>query len=193
MLGSDARVYVMDFDRHAESVVRRRGAFSEAGEEKLVSSSATDVNLPLCELFLGDVPRKSHGPLPEESLVGICITDKADSVQRPAIVHFPRVISAGFEPTIDDVVVPDLVIASAKLDVIDSPLKNLDVGGLDKDNIKDNFFKYLIHASDSGQMIIIENTNNFTMTEELKEKANVIEFTHGTKEGRYGFLYDYHD
>lgn len=77
--------------------------------------------------------------------------------------------------------------------VIDSPLKNLDVGGLDKDNIKDNFFKYLIHASDSGQMIIIENTNNFTMTEELKEKANVIEFTHGTKEGRYGFLYDYHD
>ena len=77
--------------------------------------------------------------------------------------------------------------------VIDSPLKNLDVGDLDKANIKDNFFKYLINASDYGQMIIIENTNNFTMTEELKEKANIIEFTHGTKEGRYGFLHDYHD
>lgn len=77
--------------------------------------------------------------------------------------------------------------------VIDSPLKNLDVGDLDKANIKDSFFKYLIEASRNGQMIIIENTNNFTMTEELRQNANVIEFTHGTKEGRYGFLFDYHD
>lgn len=77
--------------------------------------------------------------------------------------------------------------------VIDSPLKNLDAGDLDKDNIKDNFFKYLIHASNYRQMIIIENTNNFTMTEELRQNANVIEFTHGTKEGRYGFLLDHHD
>ena len=77
--------------------------------------------------------------------------------------------------------------------VIDSPLKNLDVGDLDKANIKDSFFKYLIEASRNGQMIIIENTNNFTMTEELKERANIVEFTHGTKEGRYGFLQDYHD
>ena len=77
--------------------------------------------------------------------------------------------------------------------VIDSPLKNLDVGDLNKDNIKDGFFKYLIEASRSGQLIIIENTNNFTMTEELKEKANVIEFTHDENVGRYGFLLDYRD
>lgn len=77
--------------------------------------------------------------------------------------------------------------------VIDSPLKNLDVGDLNKDNIKDGFFKYLIEASRSGQLIIIENTNNFTMTEELKKKANVIEFTHDENVGRYGFLLDYRD
>ena len=77
--------------------------------------------------------------------------------------------------------------------VIDSPLNNLDVGNMDKDNIKNNFFKYLIHASNYGQMIIIENTNNFTITEELKEMANIVEFTRGTKEGRYGFLLDYQD
>ncbi len=77
--------------------------------------------------------------------------------------------------------------------VIDSPLKNLDVGDLNKDNIKDGFFKYLIEASRSGQLIIIENTNNFTMTEELKEKANIIEFTHDENVGRYGFLLDYRD
>lgn len=77
--------------------------------------------------------------------------------------------------------------------VIDSPLKNLDIGDLIKDNIKDNFFKYIIEASRNGQLIIIENTHNFTITEELKEKANVIEFTHNTTQGRYGFLLDYHD
>ena len=77
--------------------------------------------------------------------------------------------------------------------VIDSPLKNLDVGDLNKDNIKDNFFKYLIEASKSGQLIIIENTNNFTITDELKEKANIVAFTHDDNIGRYGFLLDYHD
>lgn len=77
--------------------------------------------------------------------------------------------------------------------VIDSPLKNLDVGNLNKDNVKDSFFKYLIDASRSGQLIIIENTNNFTMTDELKKKANIIEFTHDNDIGRYGFLLDYHD
>lgn len=77
--------------------------------------------------------------------------------------------------------------------VIDSPSKNLDIGNLEKENIKDMFFKYLICASRSGQLIIIENTNNFTMTDELKEKANIIEFTHDNDVGRYGFLLDYRD
>lgn len=77
--------------------------------------------------------------------------------------------------------------------VLDSPLKNLDVGVLDRDNIKDRFFRYLTEASRLGQLIIIENTNNFTMTDELRQNANVIEFTHGAKEGRYGFLLDHHD
>lgn len=77
--------------------------------------------------------------------------------------------------------------------VIDSPLKNLDVGDLIENNIKDNFFKYLLESSKSGQLIIIENTNNFTITKELKEKANIIEFTHNKYKGRYGFLFDYHD
>ncbi len=77
--------------------------------------------------------------------------------------------------------------------VIDSPLKNLDIGELDEDNIKDNFFKYLIEASNNCQIIIMENTNNFTLTEELRKKANIIEFTRNLKPGRYGFLLDYHD
>lgn len=77
--------------------------------------------------------------------------------------------------------------------VIDSPLKNLDVGNLEKENIKDMFFRYLLDASRSGQLIIIENTNNFTMTDELRENANIIEFTHDDNMGRYGFLLDYRD
>lgn len=77
--------------------------------------------------------------------------------------------------------------------VIDSPLKNLDVGELDGQNIKDNLFRYFIEASKKGQLIVIENTNNFTMAEELRERANIIEFTHGYKKGRYGFLLDYRD
>ena len=77
--------------------------------------------------------------------------------------------------------------------VIDSPLKNLDVGNQEKENIKDMFFRYLIDASRSGQLIIIENTNNFTMTDELREHANIIEFTHDDNMGRYGFLLDYRD
>lgn len=77
--------------------------------------------------------------------------------------------------------------------VIDSPLKNLDVGDLDKDNIKNNFIKYLVNASKNGQIIIIENTNNFSITKELKENANIIEFTHDVNLGRYGFLLDYYD
>lgn len=31
------------------------------------------------------------------------------------------------------------------------------------------------------------------MTDELKEKANIIEFTHDNDVGRYGFLLDYRD
>lgn len=77
--------------------------------------------------------------------------------------------------------------------VIDSPLKNLDVGNLNKGNIKDSLFRYLIDASRNGQLIIIENMNNFTMTDELKENANIIEFTHDDDMGRYGFLLDYRD
>lgn len=77
--------------------------------------------------------------------------------------------------------------------VIDSPLKNLDVGNLEKENIKDMFFRYLLDASRSGQLIIIENANNFTMTDELRENANIIEFTHDDNMGRYGFLLDYRD
>ncbi len=48
-------------------------------------------------------------------------------------------------------------------------------------------------AAEGSQIIVIENTNNFSMTSILREKANVIEFTHKADEGRYGFLLDYRD
>lgn len=77
--------------------------------------------------------------------------------------------------------------------VIDSPFKNLDTGETDENGIKGCFLRYLLEASKTGQIIIIENTNNFILPDDLKNKANIIEFTHGTKEGRYGFLLDYKD
>lgn len=75
--------------------------------------------------------------------------------------------------------------------VIDSPLKNLDVGNITNNfnNIKDNLFKYFLKAT-INQLIIIENTQNFNLTNELKEKANIIEFTHQKDNERYGFLLD---
>lgn len=48
-------------------------------------------------------------------------------------------------------------------------------------------------AAEGSQIIVIENTNNFSMTSTLREKTNVIEFTHKADEGRYGFLLDYRD
>lgn len=64
-------------------------------------------------------------------------------------------------------------------------------------NSKDGFmasrpFKVLM-AAEGSQIIVIENTNNFFMTSTLREKTNVIEFTHKADEGRYGFLLDYRD
>ena len=48
-------------------------------------------------------------------------------------------------------------------------------------------------AAEGSQIIVIENTNNFSMTSTLREKTNVIEFTNKADEGRYRFLLDYRD
>ena len=79
------------------------------------------------------------------------------------------------------------------VNVIDFHLKNLDGGNLDKANIMDNFFKYLINASKNVQMIIVKNANNFIMTDELTKKSQCRRIHLWHKRRRYGFVLGYHD
>lgn len=54
--------------------------------------------------------------------------------------------------------------------VIDSPFKNLDTGETDENGIKGYILRYLLEASKTGQIFIIENTNNFILPDDLKIK-----------------------
>ena len=86
--------------------------------------------------------------------------------------------------------------AHAKFDpgfvVIDTPLLGLDQGVSDAapESMRTALFRYFLSHQDIGQVIIIENIQHIPNLDYEASGANVITFTKGKTEGRYGFLDD---
>lgn len=76
--------------------------------------------------------------------------------------------------------------------VIDTPLLGLDQGVSDAapESMRTALFKYFINHQSDGQIIILENIMHIPNLDYEGAGANVITFTKGLEEGRYGFLYD---
>lgn len=74
--------------------------------------------------------------------------------------------------------------------IIDTPLLGLDQGVDDAapESMRTALFKYLINNQIDGQMIVVENLDHIPNLDYQKSGANVITFTKGRFEGRYGFL-----
>jgi hypothetical protein len=76
--------------------------------------------------------------------------------------------------------------------VIDTPLLGLDQGVSDAapESMRTALFKYFINHQNDGQIIILENLRHIPKLDYEGAGANVITFTKGLEDGRYGFLYD---
>lgn len=76
--------------------------------------------------------------------------------------------------------------------VIDTPLLGLDQGVADAapESMRTALFRYFINHQDCGQIIIIENIRHIPPLDYDNSGANVITFTKGLSDGRYGFLND---
>ena len=76
--------------------------------------------------------------------------------------------------------------------VIDTPLLGLDQGVSDAapESMRTGLFKFFIKHQDIGQVIILENIMHIPALDYEGAGANVITFTKGLTEGRYGFLND---
>lgn len=76
--------------------------------------------------------------------------------------------------------------------IIDTPLLGLDQGVDDAapESMRTGLFKYFINHQTEGQLIIIENLEHIPDLNYKQSGANVITFTKGRYEGRYGFLND---
>ena len=76
--------------------------------------------------------------------------------------------------------------------VIDSPLLGLDQGVSDAapESMRTGLFKFFTKHQDIGQIIILENIRHIPDLDYEGTGANVITFTKGLTEGRYGFLND---
>lgn len=76
--------------------------------------------------------------------------------------------------------------------VIDTPLLGLDQGVSDAapESMRTALFKYFINHQKDGQIIILENIMHIPKLDFEGAGANVITFTKGLEDGRYGFLYD---
>lgn len=76
--------------------------------------------------------------------------------------------------------------------VIDTPLLGLDQGVSDAapESMRTALFKYFINHQNDGQIIILENIRHIPKLDYEGAGANVITFTKGLEDGRYGFLYD---
>lgn len=74
--------------------------------------------------------------------------------------------------------------------IIDTPLLGLDQGVDDAapESMRTALFKYFINHQSEGQLIIVENLEHIPDLDYKKTGANVITFTKGRFEGRYGFL-----
>ena len=88
------------------------------------------------------------------------------------------------------------MFAHAKYDpgfvVIDTPLLGLDQGVSDAapESMRTALFRYFMNHQDVGQIIILENIKHIPKLDYEESGANVITFTKGRTEGRYGFLKD---
>lgn len=76
--------------------------------------------------------------------------------------------------------------------VIDTPLLGLDQGVDDNDqkSMRTALFNFFIKHQTDGQLIILENIRHLPEIDFEKAGANVITFTKGHGNGRYGFLND---
>lgn len=74
--------------------------------------------------------------------------------------------------------------------IIDTPLLGLDQGVDDyaPESMCAGLFRYFMNHQDEGQLIILENSKNLPDLDYESAGANVITFTKGLEEGRYGFL-----
>ena len=76
--------------------------------------------------------------------------------------------------------------------IIDTPLLGLDQGVSDAapESMRTGLFKFFTKRQNIGQVIILENIKHIPSLDYEKAGANVITFTKGLTEGRYGFLND---
>jgi len=56
------------------------------------------------------------------------------------------------------------------------------------ESMRTALFKYFMHNQGEGQLIVVENLENIPKLNYEAAGANVITFTKGRFEGRYGFL-----
>lgn len=76
--------------------------------------------------------------------------------------------------------------------IIDTPLLGLDQGVDDAapESMRTALFKYFMNNQSEGQLIVVENLDHIPKLDYEASGANVITFTKGRFEGRYGFLAD---
>lgn len=76
--------------------------------------------------------------------------------------------------------------------VIDTPLLGLDQGlsDMDPESMRTALFTFFTNHQNEGQVIILENIKHIPEMDFESTGANVITFTKGLAEGRYGFLVD---
>lgn len=76
--------------------------------------------------------------------------------------------------------------------IIDTPLLGLDQGVDDAapESMRKGLFQFFLNHQDKGQVIILENLEHVPHLDYEGSGANLITFTKGRSEGRYGFLND---
>lgn len=79
--------------------------------------------------------------------------------------------------------------------VIDTPLLGLDQGVSDvsPESMRASLYTYFTNHQDYGQVILLDNMKNVPAIDFESTGTNVITFTKGLEEGRYGFLMDVTD
>ncbi|MFR1386202.1 MAG: AAA family ATPase [Anaerotignum sp.] len=79
--------------------------------------------------------------------------------------------------------------------VIDTPLLGLDQGVSDvsPESMRTSLYAYFMNHQDCGQVILLENITNVPDIDFKASGVNVITFTKGLEDGRYGFLIDVRD
>jgi hypothetical protein len=79
--------------------------------------------------------------------------------------------------------------------VIDTPLLGLDQGisDISPESMRASLYTYFTNHQDCGQIILLDNIKDVPDIDFESSETNVITFTKGLEEGRYGFLIDVTD